>query len=170
MTTIIAVRLEIRKWKSYNGFSFLGLFWLFRHLCNSIRIRRSAFLFVQKKAVRILVRVTLNVYYFDLYWYLNNIKSHYLYAGARFPLIFASLTFLTLFCNIQCISFISLVKYTPRYFILLDLIENGISVLNSCIDCSLLVLLLLFSHSVVSDSLQPHGLQHARLPCPSPQS
>ena len=28
-------------------------------------------------------------------------------------------------------------------------------------------LLLLFSHSVVSDSLQPHGLQHTRLPCPS---
>ena len=28
--------------------------------------------------------------------------------------------------------------------------------------------LLLFSSSVVSDSLQPHGLQHARLPCPSP--
>ena len=25
-----------------------------------------------------------------------------------------------------------------------------------------------FSHSVVSDSLQPHGLQHARLPCGSP--
>ena len=24
------------------------------------------------------------------------------------------------------------------------------------------------SHSVMSDSLQPHGLQHARLPCPSP--
>ena len=23
-------------------------------------------------------------------------------------------------------------------------------------------------HSVVSDSLQPHGLQHARFPCPSP--
>ena len=28
--------------------------------------------------------------------------------------------------------------------------------------------LLLFSRSVVSNSLQPHGLQHARLPCPSP--
>ena len=28
-------------------------------------------------------------------------------------------------------------------------------------------LLLLFSGSVMSDSLQPHGLQHARLPCPS---
>ena len=25
-----------------------------------------------------------------------------------------------------------------------------------------------FSHSVVSDSLRAHGLQHARLPCPSP--
>ena len=24
----------------------------------------------------------------------------------------------------------------------------------------------LFSHSVVSDSLQPHGLRHTRLPCP----
>ena len=25
-----------------------------------------------------------------------------------------------------------------------------------------------FSHSVMSDSLQPHALQHANLPCPSP--
>ena len=25
-----------------------------------------------------------------------------------------------------------------------------------------------FSHSVVPDCLRPHGLQHARLPCPSP--
>ena len=32
---------------------------------------------------------------------------------------------------------------------------------------SMYVILLLFSHSVVSTSLQPHGLQHARLPCPS---
>ena len=31
-----------------------------------------------------------------------------------------------------------------------------------------IILLLLFSHSVVSDSLWPHGLQHARLPCPWP--
>ena len=30
------------------------------------------------------------------------------------------------------------------------------------------MILLLFSHSVVSDSLQLHGLQHARLPCPLP--
>ena len=32
---------------------------------------------------------------------------------------------------------------------------------------SLKYLLLLFSHSLMSNSLQPHGLQHARLPCPS---
>ena len=29
-------------------------------------------------------------------------------------------------------------------------------------------LLLFFSHSVVFSSLQPYGLQHTRLPCPSP--
>ena len=29
------------------------------------------------------------------------------------------------------------------------------------------VFLLLFSYSVVSDSLLPHGLQHTKLPCPS---
>ena len=28
--------------------------------------------------------------------------------------------------------------------------------------------MLLFTHSVVSNSLWPHGLQHARLPCPAP--
>ena len=28
--------------------------------------------------------------------------------------------------------------------------------------------IVLFSCSVMSDSLQPHGLQHVRLPCPSP--
>ena len=34
--------------------------------------------------------------------------------------------------------------------------------------CCLVLVLMLFSRSVVSDSLWPHGLQHARLPCPSP--
>ena len=34
-------------------------------------------------------------------------------------------------------------------------------------EASWTLILLLFSHSVVSDSLQPHGLQHSRLPCPS---
>ena len=31
----------------------------------------------------------------------------------------------------------------------------------------LIMLLLLFSHSVVSHSLRPHGRKHSRLPCPS---
>ena len=35
-------------------------------------------------------------------------------------------------------------------------------------ECQLLCFLSQFSRLVVSDSLQPHGLQHARLPCPSP--
>ena len=43
---------------------------------------------------------------------------------------------------------------------------------NSIKDHALLSLLMSvsvqFSHSVVSNSLQPHGMQHARLPCPSP--
>ena len=30
------------------------------------------------------------------------------------------------------------------------------------------ICIVLFSHSVVSDSLQPHGLPHAKFPCPSP--
>ena len=33
-----------------------------------------------------------------------------------------------------------------------------------------MLLLLLFSHSVMSNSLLPHGLQHASFPCPSPSS
>ena len=32
----------------------------------------------------------------------------------------------------------------------------------------MLIILLLFSSSVTSNSLQPHGLQHTRVPCPSP--
>ena len=35
-------------------------------------------------------------------------------------------------------------------------------------DGEILINFLLFSHSVISDSLHPHGLQHTRLPCPSP--
>ena len=34
--------------------------------------------------------------------------------------------------------------------------------------CTFIRWLLLFSHSVMSDSLWPHGLEYTRLPCPSP--
>ena len=36
--------------------------------------------------------------------------------------------------------------------------------------CVCMCILLLFSGSVISDSLGPHGLQHARCPCPSPSA
>ena len=37
-----------------------------------------------------------------------------------------------------------------------------------CIIFSFYISSVQFSHSVVSDSLRPHGLQHSRPPCPSP--
>ena len=39
---------------------------------------------------------------------------------------------------------------------------------DTCVQTNGVRPLLLFSCSVRSDSLWPHGLQHARLPCPSP--
>ena len=39
---------------------------------------------------------------------------------------------------------------------------------NSFYEASSLILSVQFSHSIMSDSLQPCRLQHARLPCPSP--
>ena len=43
-----------------------------------------------------------------------------------------------------------------------------LSAANRNLRVNLLHLLLLFNHSVMSDSLQPDGLQPARLPCPAP--
>ena len=45
---------------------------------------------------------------------------------------------------------------------------SGLYAVASIIPKTLNWYLSLFSHSVVSDSSRPHGLQHARLPCPSP--
>ena len=47
-------------------------------------------------------------------------------------------------------------KWLPNYSIQIECI--GIETFSSA----------QFSHSVLSNSLQPHGLHHARLPCPSP--
>ena len=44
-------------------------------------------------------------------------------------------------------------------------LENLLDPKNSDISVSRSVQ---FSHSIMSESLRPHGLQHARLPCPSP--
>ena len=52
----------------------------------------------------------------------------------------------------------------------------GVCVLNSITDhnsdynCIRFISMLLFSGSAESDSWRPHGLQHARRPCPSPTS
>ena len=48
------------------------------------------------------------------------------------------------------------------------LVSNGVFFIWSCLTKMLSMSLWLFSYSVVSSSLRPHGLQHARLPCPSP--
>ena len=48
--------------------------------------------------------------------------------------------------------------------------KNWESLLLNCKNGTLTVLRLLFSRSVVSNSLWLHGLQHTRLPCPSPPS
>ena len=51
-------------------------------------------------------------------------------------------------------------------------VGSGLSVFGSFNDCislsTVTTYLLLFSHSVMSDSLQPLGLKHARIPCHSP--
>ena len=46
---------------------------------------------------------------------------------------------------------------------------SGTEILNRVVKAGLtqVILLLLFSRSVISDSFRPHGLQHTRLPCPS---
>ena len=45
---------------------------------------------------------------------------------------------------------------------------SSIYILKLMMAVSCLLIKIQFSHSVVSDSLQPHGLQHVRPPCPSP--
>ena len=52
--------------------------------------------------------------------------------------------------------------------LLLNNLKQILLVLRSSFLHSLSKRILLFSRSVLSDSLRPHGLQHARLPCPSP--
>ena len=57
-------------------------------------------------------------------------------------------------------------KKIPLSFLTKNKTKQKVSMLTHSIVYK--VFQLLFSHSVVSDSFWPHGLQHARLPCPSP--
>ena len=63
-------------------------------------------------------------------------------------------------------SFVSLGRFIPKYFILFIAMVNGMASLVSLSVFSLFSSVQ-FSHSVMFDSLQPHKLKHARLPCPS---
>ena len=64
-------------------------------------------------------------------------------------------------CGIFCCSLQALL----RRLLWLWCAGSRANVLSSC---GVWAQLLLFSGSVLACSLQPHGLQHARLPCPSP--
>ena len=59
-------------------------------------------------------------------------------------------------------------KYTHAYTHTQRELNHFVLYLKLRQHCKSTMLLLLFSHQVVSNSLWPHGLQHTRLPCPSP--
>ena len=60
--------------------------------------------------------------------------------------------------------------YSFNYFLYLQISIITVTVFLTCVNIwnDLTSNSVQFSHSVVSDSLWPHGLQRARLPCPSP--
>ena len=58
--------------------------------------------------------------------------------------------------------FLSISKSCPLFFFFLVSLPRGLPFLLISFSS------VLFSHTVVSDSLQPHESQHARPPCPSP--
>ena len=59
-------------------------------------------------------------------------------------------------------------KCLDGYNSALPKLTNGSSLLESPKIVLIPIVFLLLSHSVMSNSLRPHWLQHARLPCPSP--
>ena len=64
-------------------------------------------------------------------------------------------------CNVSCGFFVCVLVHVLlsfSVFLMLNFVENAYSTSTEQFSCYL----------VMSDSLQPHGLQHARPPCPSP--
>ena len=64
-------------------------------------------------------------------------------------------------------SLIHIITSIERLWGTFMLIQTYIRLGEYTAKCQQCISLLLFSCSVVSNSLQPHGLQHGRLPCPS---
>ena len=84
-----------------------------------------------------------------------------------YPYVYTILSSLLKFCNkfCNCVSLLTLFLLFKTVLVILDFKKfvNFWKKKKAILE----FLLLLFSHSVMSDSLQPHGLQHAKLPCPS---
>ena len=66
------------------------------------------------------------------------------------------------------------ISYSELYFLTTETMPSrlcGTSTLPGIVyfmdKSKIMAIMLLFNHSVVSDSLRPQGLQHTRLPCPS---
>ena len=64
---------------------------------------------------------------------------------------------------------VNLKENQPWIFIGRSDADAEVSILGNCyVSLNLYVIWWLFSHSIMFDSLWPHGLQHTRCPCPSP--
>ena len=59
------------------------------------------------------------------------------------------------------------VDYLLILFMVSFAVQKHLSLIRCLLFIFVVVVVLLFSCSAMSDSLQPHGLQHTRLPCPS---
>ena len=70
---------------------------------------------------------------------------------------------LLFFAMVSFVSFAFISALIFKISFLLPTLGFFLSSFSSCFRCSVQ-----FSHSVVSNSLRPHELQHARPPCPSP--
>ena len=101
--------------------------------------------------------------------------SKYKLPALKRHVISCNLSLFLSFLNIRSSGAMCLMSLFPAFLerhladcpghLFLIVFSSGLTVPSSH---SFLTPLLLFSRSVVSDSLWPHGLQHARLPCPSP--
>ena len=87
-------------------------------------------------------------YFFKFYWNVIDLQQN---VSLRYGAEWFRYTFLILF------------PYS-----LLQNVEQSFCAIQQVLVGYLFYILLLFSCSVVSNSLWPHGLQQARLPCPSP--
>ena len=92
------------------------------------------------------------------------------------PSILLLLQLILLYSMDPCIKRYFIKNFVPKalwYFVKLTIIVfwflNNMIFMH-CMICRLLFSSVQFSHSVMSNSLQAHGLQHARFPCPSPNT